>query len=146
MTNPESTDYTDPWGAVLQLFQDDEGHLPQPIWTESPASDFLGQSTTVPVAMVKRDVANSPVTDDFGAFSYKNVPVLKQANDDVIRKLKTESKPDVKSPLPSPSVLGLDASNFSRRKSLSQRIKKPPSVVTGTDKVRYSSSLSSLPY
>ena len=87
VTDPKSTNYFDPWGAVLQLFQDDEGHLPQPIWTESPASDFLGQSMTVPVAMVKQDMANSPVADDFGVFNYKNVPVLKQANDDVIHPL-----------------------------------------------------------
>ncbi|PWN29826.1 hypothetical protein BDZ90DRAFT_278074 [Jaminaea rosea] len=29
--------------------------------------------------------------DDFGSFSYKNLPVLKQANDEVIKKLRTEA-------------------------------------------------------
>ncbi|KAF8592615.1 hypothetical protein K439DRAFT_1378858 [Ramaria rubella] len=136
ITDPESTDYFDPRGALPQLFQEDEEPIPRAALTESPGSEYLAHSTTAPVTIVGREVVGSPAADDFGAFSYKNVPILKQANDDVIRKLKTESKPEGKSPpsLPSPSALGLDAGGIHRRKSISQRIKKPPSVVTGMDK------------
>lgn len=141
VTDPESTDYFDPRGALPQLFQDDDENVPRPVLTETSGIEYLGHPTTTPLA-VRRDSVSSPATDDFGAFSYKNVPILKQANDDVIRKLKTESKPENKAiplplPLASPSILGLDAPGIIRRKSVSQRIKKAPSVVTGLDRVRF---------
>ena len=140
VTDPESTDYFDPRGAIPQLFQDDEETAPRPVLPEASGIEYTTHSTTPPVAITGRDAASSPATDDFGAFSYKNVPILKQANDDVIRKLRTESKPENKVPLPnplaSPGALGLDASGINRRKSISQRIKKPPSVVTGLERVR----------
>lgn len=138
VTDPESTDYFDPRGALPQLFQDDDGRPSKPVLSESPASDYLA---TPPISMSSRDPGNSPVIDDFGAFSYKNLPVLKQANDDVIRKLKTEAKPELKG-APNPGVLGLDASAVvGRSRSVSQRLKKPPSVITSADKVMLKMSL-----
>lgn len=140
VTDPESTDYFDPRGALPQLFQDDEENAPRPVLPETQGFEYIGHSTSPPVPIAGRDAASSPATDDFGAFSFKNLPILKQANDDVIRKLRTESKPESKAgfanPLSSPSVLGLDPSGTNRRKSISQRIKKPPSVVTGSDRAR----------
>ncbi|GJJ07316.1 hypothetical protein Clacol_001517 [Clathrus columnatus] len=131
VTDPESTDYFDPRGALPQLFQEDD-ERPKPVLSESPASDYL---VTPPIPVSSRDSSNSPVIDDFGAFSYKNLPVLKQANDDVIRKLKTEPKPEPKG-IPIPSVLGLDTpAVVGRARSVSQRLKKPPSVITGVDKI-----------
>ncbi|KAF8528807.1 RIM15, signal transduction response regulator [Hysterangium stoloniferum] len=133
VTDPESTDYFDSRGALPHLFQEDEELSVRPVLSESPGSEYLA---TPPIPVPNKDTAASPA-DDFGAFSYKNLPILKQANDDVIRKLKTESKPEPKSlpiPLPSPSVLGLDAPSINRRRSVSQRIKKSPTVVTSLDK------------
>lgn len=134
VTDPESTDYFDPRGALPQLFQDDDGRPSKTVLSESPASDYLA---TPPIPASSREANNSPILDDFGAFSYKNLPVLKQANDDVIRKLRTEAKPELRG-APNLGVLGLDApAVVGRSRSVSQRLKKPPSVITTGDKVLY---------
>lgn len=135
VTDPESTDYFDLRGALPQVFQDDDEppSALRTVLSDSPGSDYLA---TPPILASSATSPGAP--DDFGTFSFKNLPVLKQANDDVIRKLKTEAKPEVKplpASLPSPSMLALDAPAVNRRRSMSQRMKKPPSVVTGTDKV-----------
>jgi len=133
VTDPESTDYFDPRGALPQVFQDDDEPAVRPVLSESPGSEYLA---TPPIFLTAKDTA-STVSDDFGTFNFKNLPVLKQANDDVIRKLKTDH-PDSKSlpgSLPSPSPLALDAPAANRRRSMSTRIKKPPAVVTAVDKV-----------
>ncbi|KAG6333663.1 hypothetical protein ID866_5421 [Astraeus odoratus] len=132
VTDPESTDYFDPRGAIPQLFQDDEISLTNPV--DSPAMNPVGhgsqsQSTS---QQASRDSAPSPASDDFGSFSFKNLPVLKQANDDVIRKLKTDQLAPITHALSDPSSL-------SRRRSASQRHKvKPPSVVTAIDQKSFS--------
>ena len=54
-----------------------------------------------------RRLSEPMVTDDFGNFSYKNLPVLEKANKDVIQKLRAEAMQSQKSPgsaLQSPSV------------------------------------------
>ncbi|OBZ70089.1 Serine/threonine-protein kinase cek1 [Grifola frondosa] len=126
VTDPESTDYFDPRGAVLQLFHEGD----QPAFTPNVASDGSGSSpdatshpATAPVP-IHRDVTASPSDDDFGSFSFKNLPVLKQANEDMIRKLKT----DQLSPLP--QALSEPSNMHVRRRSISTRVKKPSSVVT----------------
>ncbi|KAL4081625.1 hypothetical protein V8B97DRAFT_1924180 [Scleroderma yunnanense] len=127
VTDPESTDYFDPRGAIPQLFHDDEISLTNPV--DNPALNALGQSSQIQSSSlpVNRDSAPSPASDDFGSFSFKNLPVLKQANDDVIRKLKTDQLAPISHTLSDPA-------NLSRRRSKSQRHKaKPPSVVTAID-------------
>jgi serine/threonine-protein kinase RIM15 len=125
VTDPESTDYFDPRGAVLQLFneEDNTSLLANAVADgRSVAFDVpIPASASVPVPSVGKEGSSTSSADDFGAFSFKNLPVLKQANDDVIRKLKTD--------LMTPMVQSLNDPNtamHSRRRSLSQRMKKPP--------------------
>ncbi|KAI0347180.1 hypothetical protein BDW22DRAFT_502819 [Trametopsis cervina] len=129
VTDPESTDYFDPRGAVLQLFNDDE-QVPQTSGSaaDSPAlhpdTTTVQPSSSVPVPVIGRESTTTPSDDDFGSFSFKNLPVLKQANDDVIRKLKTDQLTPMSQALSDPSPVHV------RRKSVSNRIKKPSSVIT----------------
>ncbi|KDQ64634.1 hypothetical protein JAAARDRAFT_28272 [Jaapia argillacea MUCL 33604] len=130
VTDPESTDYFDPRGAIPQLFHDDEavavaGH-PQESPAASPDPSARAPSAPVPIA-VGREMTSTP-DEDFGAFSFKNLPVLKQANDEVIRKLRSDQM------VPMTHALSSDSSSsHSRKRSLSQRLKKPPNVVTAVD-------------
>ncbi|KAL4242070.1 non-specific serine/threonine protein kinase [Abortiporus biennis] len=129
VTDPESTDYFDPRGAVLQLFHEDE----QPASTSGSVTDSpqIGADATLqhaaPISIVGRESTSTPSDDDFGSFSFKNLPVLKQANDDVIRKLRTDQLAPITHTLSEP------ASIHSRRRSISNRVKKPSSVITTTD-------------
>ncbi|KAF8897682.1 hypothetical protein BD779DRAFT_1492082 [Infundibulicybe gibba] len=128
VSDPESTDYFDPRGAIPQLFQDEEqiAITGQPT-SEPPVVNTSMPPPSMPMPIGSRDSAASPSSDDFGSFSFKNLPVLKQANDDVIRKLKTDQMTPLTHALTEPA-------NFHQRKrSVSQRIKKPPSVVTNMD-------------
>ena len=65
-------------------------------------------------------------SDDFGSFSFKNLPVLKQANDDVIRKLRTDQMTPITHALTEPA-------SFHQRKRSVSRFKKPSTVVTNMD-------------
>ncbi|KAI0071087.1 hypothetical protein K474DRAFT_1712758 [Panus rudis PR-1116 ss-1] len=129
VTDPESTDYFDPRGAVLQLFHDDDAPVP----TSGSLSDSPNPNQEHNVAASAAAAApiatqaSSPADDDFGSFSFKNLPVLKQANDDVIRKLRTDQMAPITHTLSEPSNL------HSRRKSISNRVKKPSSVITTGD-------------
>ncbi|KAH7914395.1 RIM15, signal transduction response regulator [Hygrophoropsis aurantiaca] len=124
VSDPESTDYFDPRGAIPQLFHDEDIAVSNP--PESPALKPSLSTATIPL-MPTRDAAPSPASDDFGSFSFKNLPVLKQANDDVIRKLKTDQLAPITHTLSDPT------NTHSRKRSISQRVKKPPSVVTALD-------------
>jgi serine/threonine-protein kinase RIM15 len=131
VTDAESTDYFDPRGAVLQTFNDEEsvsllaGAIHKTDSTASAMDAPIPASATAPVPIVpNREAASSPA-DDFGTFSFKNLPVLKQANDEVIRKLKT----DQMAPIPQTLV---ETGVQNRRRSLSQRMKKPPGNVVTT--------------
>ncbi|KAJ7283941.1 hypothetical protein C8J57DRAFT_1171924 [Mycena rebaudengoi] len=127
VSDPESTDYFDPRGAIPQLFHDDEQIAVGQSALSSPTTDTSMPPPTVPVAIPgSRDAAASP-SDDFGSFSFKNLPILKQANDDLIRKIKTDQMAPLTHTLSEPSGL------HSRKRSVSQRFKKPPSVVTTID-------------
>ncbi|KAI6047447.1 RIM15, signal transduction response regulator [Pisolithus marmoratus] len=105
VTDPESTDYFDPRGAIPQLFHDDEISLTNPL--DSPAMNPVRQSSHSHSfsQYANRDSAPSPASDDFGSFSFKNLPVLKQANDDVIRKLKTDQLAPIAHTLSDPASL-----------------------------------------
>ncbi len=132
VTDPESTDYFDPRGAVLQLFHDSD----QPSLSQQFPTDSLnapGSSPDVPLASapvaLSREATASPSDDDFGSFSFKNLPVLKQANEDMIRKMKTDQLAPLSHALTEPPNL------HSRRRSISNRtgLKKPTSIVTPVD-------------
>ena len=130
VTDPESTDYFDPRGAVLQLFHDDNDQAASAAGsvTDSPQlpHDATLHSAAAPVPITGRDSV-SPNDDDFGSFSFKNLPVLKQANDDVIRKLRTDQLQPISHTLSEPTSI------HNRRKSISSRVKKPSSVITTSD-------------
>ena len=124
LSDPESTDYFDPRGAIPQLFHDDD------IAITNVDSPTINPATAQPNSISlpsHRDSAPSPASDDFGSFSFKNLPVLKQANDDMIRKLKTDQLGPLAHTLSDPATIS------TRKRSLSQRHKKPPSVVTTID-------------
>lgn len=130
VTDPESTDYFDPRGAIPQLFHDDDqievdqSALNSPVVDSSMPPPAVPQGVPIPNS---REPIGTPGSDDFGSFSFKNLPVLKQANDDVIRKLKTEQM------APLTHTLSEPAGVHSRKRSVSHRFKKPPSVVTTID-------------
>lgn len=124
VTDPESTDYFDPRGAILQLFEDDQ---PVPTTQSSLQPNCVGidvpHSEAVPVPRGGRD-ATTPADDEFGAFSFKNLQVLKQANDDMIRKLRTDQM------APITHTLSESGAGHSRKRSMSAKKKIPSSVVT----------------
>ena len=132
VTDAESTDYFDPRGAVLQIFNDEEqpSLLAGAIHKTDPTSSALDApvpaSATIPVPLVLNREAVSSPADDFGTFSFKNLPVLKQANDEVIRKLKTDQMAPISQTL-------VETGAHNRRRSLSQRMKKPPANVSSID-------------
>ena len=127
VSDPESTDYFDLRGATTQLFHDDDA-LVVGETAGTPGSIKFGGSVVGPVPIAGQDRSHSPAADDFGSFSFKNLPVLKQANDDVIRKLKTDQLQPLQHTLSEPAQIGRP-----HRRSVSQKFKKPPSVVTSID-------------
>lgn len=133
VTDAESTDYFDPRGAVLQIFNEDESpsllsgaiHKAATMPSTSTLDTAIPASATVPVPLMQnKEVASSPA-DDFGAFSFKNLPVLKQANDEVIRKFKSDQ-------MGPPTQTSVET-GANRRRSLSQRMKKAPGNVVTTN-------------
>lgn len=106
VTDPENTDYFDARGATDQIFADDEmpgeelkiAAAPTPAHpqTSNPFNRLKSLSPSVSTTSSSRrsrrersETAPSP-QDDFGAFTFRNLTVLKQANDDVIRKMRDE--------------------------------------------------------
>lgn len=127
VSDPESTDYFDPRGAIPQLFHDEEAvAITGQAIRDSPIGS-LPPPSAIPIPSMAKE-PNSPGSDDFGSFSFKNLGVLKQANDDVIRKLKTDQLVPLTHALTEP-VLGL----HQRKRSISTRIKMPPNVVTTSE-------------
>ncbi|KAF2019886.1 putative response regulator receiver RIM15p [Aaosphaeria arxii CBS 175.79] len=135
--NPEDTEYFDTRGAAMQNFTEFEdqgtssGGTPGADYPDRPHDALSRVRSQISVTTMKRGLIplhipahvregrtrrlSEPVaTDDFGNFSYKNLPVLEKANKDVIQKLRAEamqphSKPvsAVQSPTitsPSPSL------------------------------------------
>lgn len=134
--NPEDTEYFDTRGATLQSFApefEDQGNssagTPGADYPDRPHDALSRVRSQISVSTMKRGLIplhipahvregrsrrlSEPVaTDDFGNFSYKNLPVLEKANKDVIQKLRAEAmQAQAKSPsavqspsLPSPSL------------------------------------------
>lgn len=104
--DPENTDYFDARGAQAQNFNDEE---PDPSVAEDPAvrqAQGPTPATTPGVGREPRDRSETAPNphDDFGTFSFRNLTVLKQANDDMIRKMKDEQLlPPLNNPLSIPS-------------------------------------------
>ncbi|KAI9653110.1 MAG: rim15, signal transduction response regulator [Alyxoria varia] len=111
--NPEDTEYFDPRGATTQDFSAEfEDQNTSPIGTPSSECpdrphDALSnvrkqvnsmKRNLMPLHIPKhvrdgrnRRLSEPVVADDFGQFSFKNLPVLEKANKDVIQKLRAEA-------------------------------------------------------
>jgi len=124
VTDPESTDYFDARGAKPQVFADEAIAEGKALMKTSPTS-----ATRQPADAQDSD---RYVTDDFGAFTFKNLGELKQANDDVIRKLRTDQMtPTLTVGVPRDRRLSVVAKMASRPKgSLPDMI--PPSPATSS--------------
>lgn len=118
--DPESTDYFDPRGANTLPDQDDSAAL-APLATPPAVDPPLNSDPAL--AVDQPEPAN-----DFGAFNYKNVPVLKQANDDVIRRIRSDSIAAMGHP---PEVKDRLRGHHVSRKA-STRGRGPPSPSTST--------------
>ncbi|KAH7379146.1 hypothetical protein DE146DRAFT_304991 [Phaeosphaeria sp. MPI-PUGE-AT-0046c] len=129
--NPEDTEYFDTRGAAMANFTpefEDQGTssagTPSADYPDRPHDALSRVRSQVTVQTMKRGLiplhipahvregrsrrlSEPMATDDFGNFSYKNLPVLEKANKDVIQKLRAEAMlPQNKnaSALQSPSV------------------------------------------
>lgn len=84
VTDPESTDYFDARGALPQVFNEDD---------EEPKCNLSTSSIPLQTGALSApaEIDASASTEDFGSFHYKNVHVLKEANDEQVRKLRKDS-------------------------------------------------------
>lgn len=112
--NPEDTEYFDTRGATLQSFAEEMEDQMSP-QVSTPGADYperphdaLSRVRTQVNSMKRglmplhipphvrdtksnRRLSEPVVADDFGNFSFKNLPVLEKANKDVIQKLRAEA-------------------------------------------------------
>ncbi|THC94673.1 hypothetical protein EYZ11_005858 [Aspergillus tanneri] len=113
LENPEDTEYFDPRGATLQAFTEEheDGSSPPHPLTTGPYPDrphdalFKVRSHVnsmkrplMPLHIPphvresrSRRLSEPTLADDFGNFSFKNLPMLEKANKDVIQKLRQEA-------------------------------------------------------
>ena len=151
--NPEDTEYFDPRGATSQDFSAEfEDQNTSPIGT--PSSEYPDRphdalsnvrkqvnsmkKNLMPLHIPKhvrdgrnRRLSEPVVADDFGQFSFKNLPVLEKANKDVIQKLRAEAMqaqnrqnaPAQQKPTPTsgspPSVEGTSPINMPLKRAMS---------------------------
>ena len=88
IADPESTDYFDPRGAVDLTFDDEDNVVP--VQTQS-TSVLSPEPIHEPSRRTRRERSETaPEAEDFGMFNFKNLDVLKQANDDMIRRLRQD--------------------------------------------------------
>ena len=151
--HPESTDYFDTRGAA-HTFQDEDAipHVLKPELKEVEVQP--SPSTAKEMSAIADDIASQ---DDFGAFNFKNLPVLKQANDDVIRKLRVESMAPIGHTLDGaapgvnrrPRSLSVKVRERGRRKPSDSTqggsVGGPPSPTTSTSSAASTPSRASVP-
>ncbi len=85
VTDPESTDYFDARGAKHEVFEEESKKSNH----GSPSVATFAESASRRSEHSASD-ADRLVPDDFGTFQYKNLVELKQANDNVIKQLRTD--------------------------------------------------------
>ncbi|KAK3996354.1 Serine/threonine-protein kinase cek1 [Cladorrhinum sp. PSN332] len=113
LENPEDTEYFDSRGATLQSFVEEIEDQTSPP-ASAPAADYhdrphdaLSRVRSQVNSMKRglmplhipphvrdlksRRLSEPVVADDFGSFTFKNLPVLEKANKDVIQKLRAEA-------------------------------------------------------
>lgn len=129
--NPEDTEYFDTRGAAMANFSPEfedqassAANTPSADYPDRPHDALSRVRSQVTVQTMKRGLiplhipahvregrsrrlSEPMAADDFGSFSYKNLPVLEKANKDVIQKLRAEAMMPQNKPgsaLQSPSV------------------------------------------
>lgn len=164
--NPEDTEYFDSRGATLQNFAsefEDQGQssagTPGADYPERPhdaLSRVRSQFNSIKRGLIplhipphvrdgrSRRLSEPMATDDFGTFSFKNLPVLEKANKDVIQKLRAEAmqaqskpistlaSPVVSSPTPSLESSPMLNMPLKRTMSTSKAPQRPASPLTFT--------------
>ena len=151
ITDPESTDYFDARGAANTFHDDDTVQVlkhPDALRTGAPISSTAANE----MSEVLDDMDSQ---DDFGTFNFKNLPVLKQANDDVIRKLRTDSMAPIGQTLDGgftmnrrPRSLSIKLGTRGRRKasdSAQSHLVGPPSPSTSVSSAASTPSRASIP-
>ncbi|KAI5850216.1 hypothetical protein DFP73DRAFT_472996 [Morchella snyderi] len=148
--DPEDTEYFDSRGATLQAFNEefeDQTHSPQVL---TPGAD-LPERPHDAVSRVRKEInsnkrgliplsipphvregrnrrlSETSAQDDFGAFTFKNLPVLDRANKDVIQKLRTEALKSTPALTTSNPASPSEGSPILSSKSLSRTLSNPSS-------------------
>lgn len=141
VTDPESTDYFDARGAVHGFHDEDAPQVLKPVASHPEMSPMA----LAAMEQVAEDIA---AQEDFGTFNFKNLPVLKQANDDMIRKLRVDSLGQVGQSLDA----AIPITKGKRRSSKTRSMRKtsdlgssqgPPSPTTSNSSVNSTPSRSS---
>ncbi|KAJ1028772.1 hypothetical protein NDA16_001937 [Ustilago loliicola] len=138
VTDPESTDYFDLRGASSHHdFDDDPAHSTREFARAIEGNKFVQTAGLPPPRMRSRlekalqPQSSTPQNEDFGNFSYKNLPVLKQANDEVIRKMREEQMPALTKALEQSAIYtrhrSFSAKGRPAQRVHSQTIAGPPS-------------------
>ncbi|KAN0063369.1 rim15, signal transduction response regulator [Thecaphora frezii] len=108
VSDPESTDYFDLRGAVHQEFDEDQAQntheFAKAIEGKKVIETGRPPSSRMRSLVERGQLGDRSQTDDFGNFSYKNLPVLKQANDEVIRKMREDQLPAMSQTLEHPTM------------------------------------------
>ena len=175
-TDPESTDYFDPRGALnddfikqIEMLNESSNNNLDNLSPakETPETPPIGLplSPTLPNETLPRsdtpvgpgtpgsEISSTSITnqnkkvhDDFGPFSFKNLPVLKQANDEVIRRMRNEMIPsnlssDEESLSPAEKIR--NSKNIRDKRSGSLSLSKPNPWNDGTNPPSPSTSTAS---
>jgi len=113
--NPEDTEYFDTRGATLQAFPEEMEDQPSPGQGRSTSGDYTDRPHDalfkarsyaasnkrglmplhIPPHIARdsrsRRLSEPVVSDDFGSFAFKNLPVLERANKDIVEKMRKET-------------------------------------------------------
>ncbi|CAK7271908.1 rim15, signal transduction response regulator [Sporothrix epigloea] len=154
LENPEDTEYFDARGATLQSFTDEiEDTSTASIARNAEYADrphdalsrVRSQANSVKRGLMplhipphvrdlkSRRLSEPIVTDDFGSFAFKNLPVLEKANKDVIQKLRAEAlAAQNKSQVPSTASTGSagGGSSLASPSPVLEGSPVPPALVT----------------
>ena len=102
ISDPESTEYFDPRGAVQQVFEQAVDESAETV-LPSPHHIHAASAPVPPPEPARRPLRERSETEpspheDFGTFNFRNLPVLKQANDEVIRQMRSEQMKSITLP------------------------------------------------
>lgn len=148
--DPEDTEYFDSRGATLQSFNEEFEDQTQSPQVLTPGADLperphdavsrvrkeanANKRGLIPLSIPphvregrNRRLSEPSAQDDFGAFAFKNLPVLEKANKDVIQKLRTEALKSTPALTTSNPASPSEGSPVLSSKSLSRTLSNPSS-------------------